>query len=116
HRAALALRAQMAADFPAVPEHRCDLARSHNNLGLLLGGQGRWAEAEAAYRHALSVWERLAADFPAVPEYQVNLAGSYGNLGLLLSDRGEPEPALDWFAKAIRTLEPILRQEPRLAD
>src|SRR5438128_184605 len=46
---------QLAADFPAVPHYRQNLATSHNALGTLLAGLGRWAEAEAQYRRALAL-------------------------------------------------------------
>ena len=52
---ALALLKQLAADFPARPEFRRDLAESHNNLGLLLHATGRLKEAEAAYGEALAL-------------------------------------------------------------
>jgi serine/threonine-protein kinase len=60
YRAALALRERLAADFPAVPEYRRDLATSHNNLGNLLRGRGQAGAAEAAFRAALAAQERLA--------------------------------------------------------
>ena len=52
---ALALQKQLAADFPTRPEFRQELARSHNNLGILLHDTGRLKEAEAAYADALAL-------------------------------------------------------------
>src|SRR5207244_359632 len=49
-----------------------------------------------------------------MPAYVVELAGGYCNFGLLVRDQGEPQAALDWFAKAIGALEPVLQKEPRL--
>ena len=66
-RAALAIQEGLAADFPAIPGYRDDLAGSRNNLGLLLVGMGKATEAEAEYRGAIAIWERLVADYPAVP-------------------------------------------------
>ncbi len=114
YRAALGIQERMAADFPAVPDYRQDLAGSQNNLGNLLKDQGKRAEAEAAYRAALEIKERLAADFPTVPGYAMDLGNSYANLGLLVRDSDQLQASLDWFAKAIATLEPVLRREPRL--
>src|SRR5262249_19870728 len=105
-----------AADFPAVPGYRRDLAASHNNLGNLLVALGRLPEAEAAYRAALALREKLAADFRAVPAYAVDLGGSACNFGNLVRDRGGRAGALGWYAKAVATLEPVHRAEPRLAD
>jgi tetratricopeptide (TPR) repeat protein len=100
----------LAADFPAVPQYRQDLARSHNNLGALLAERGKRAEAEAALRQALSIQEKLAADFPTVPQYRIHLGGSQVNFGNLLRDNHQPQQALDWYGKAMATLESVLRQ------
>jgi tetratricopeptide (TPR) repeat protein len=89
YRRALGLHAQLAADFPAVPEHRHLLAGSYNNLGILLRQRGKYAEAEAAHRQAVAITERLAADFPAVPEYRRDLAVSGSSLGKGLRELGK---------------------------
>ena len=93
YTAALALRRQLTADFPARPEFRQQLAGSHNNLGSLLHDTGRPKEAEAAYRDALALHKQLAADFPTRPEFQHELAGGHNNLGLLLHDTGRLKEA-----------------------
>jgi serine/threonine-protein kinase len=104
-RTALAGQERLAAKHPQVPEYRQELARSHNNLGLLLKELGKQSEAEKEFRAGLVEKERLAAEHPEVPAYAVDLAGSYGNFGFLLSDQGQPAEALDWYARAIATLE-----------
>jgi serine/threonine protein kinase/tetratricopeptide (TPR) repeat protein len=114
YRKALAIFERLTADFPAVPEYRQDLAKSHNLLGVLLDGLGKQPEAEGQYRQALSLQEKLAADFPAVPAYQVDLGGSYRNFARLIHDSGRPGESLEWFAKAIRTLTPVYKQDSRL--
>ncbi len=96
-----------------MPTYRNDLAMSRNNLGLLLAGLGKRAEAEGEYRKALAILEKLAAEFPAVPDYQIGLGGSYCNLGILIRDRGQAADSLEWFARAIRTLTPVHKREPR---
>jgi serine/threonine protein kinase/Flp pilus assembly protein TadD len=83
---ALALRKQLAADFPTVPDYRKHLALSHHNLGYLLRDLGKREEAEAEYRQALALQAQLAADFPTVPDYRQHLARSHQNLGNLLTD------------------------------
>src|SRR5262249_40098629 len=113
-RQARTLLKQLAADSPAVPEYRQELARSHNNLGNLALGLGNWPEAEAEYGHALTLKERLAAEFPTVPDYAVDQGGTYLNLGNLRRERGEAAASLDWYAKARATLRPVLDREPRL--
>jgi serine/threonine protein kinase/Flp pilus assembly protein TadD len=104
--------AQLAADFPAVPEYRQELARSHNNLGRLLADLGRRAAAEAAYRQALDIKKKLAADFPAVPEYRQDLAKSHNNLGILLSDLGKHAAAEAAYRQALDIQEKLAADFP----
>jgi tetratricopeptide (TPR) repeat protein len=115
HRQALGLLEQLAADFHTLPDHRQELANTHNNLGNLLKDRRKRPEAEAEYRRAIALQERLAADFPTVPDYALSLGGSYCNLGTLVLAWGEAAASLDWFAKALATLRPVLAQESRLA-
>jgi tetratricopeptide (TPR) repeat protein len=97
-----------------VPRYRKDLANSHNSLGSLLRDLGQRSEAETAYRAALRIQEQLAADFPLVPQYRIGLGLSFCNYGILLSEAGKQEPALEWYAKAIVTLTPVLEKDPRV--
>jgi tetratricopeptide (TPR) repeat protein len=71
-----------------VPQYRQDLAGSHVNLGVLLAGLGKRAEAERHYRRALDFQEKLVAGAPAVPQYRQDLAGSHVNLGICWPARG----------------------------
>ena len=72
-RRALAIEEKLAADFPAVPGYRFELANSHNGLGNLLMELRRLPEAEAAFRRALAIDQELAADFPAMPAYRARV-------------------------------------------
>src|SRR5262249_2135210 len=56
-----AIFAQLAADFPADPAYRHQLAVSHVNLGVLLSDLGQRPAAEQAYRRALDLQEQRAA-------------------------------------------------------
>jgi tetratricopeptide (TPR) repeat protein len=110
---AVALQEKLAADFPAVPDYRRELAQSHTNLGLLLADLGKRAEAEQQYRQGLALREKLVADFPAVPDYRRDLGGSCCNFGHLVRDGGRAGDSLIWFDKAIATLAPVHQAEPR---
>ena len=66
YRKALAIQERLVADFPAVPEYRQSLARSHHNLGVLLKEMGKRPEAEERYRKVLAVREELVVDFPKI--------------------------------------------------
>jgi tetratricopeptide (TPR) repeat protein len=77
---------------------------------LLLADLGKRPEAEAAYRKALSIQEKLAADFPAVPAYRVGVGSCLVSVGNLQRTSQQPEQALPWYARAIETLDGVLRQ------
>jgi serine/threonine-protein kinase len=111
YRLALSIRRQLAAERPTVPEYRADLAGTLNNLAVVLKKQGQLKDAEEAYREALAVQERLAAYFPDSLLYAVALGNTYGNLGNLASDREDHAAALDWYGKAIPTLEAVLAKD-----
>ncbi|MBI1915941.1 MAG: serine/threonine protein kinase [Planctomycetes bacterium] len=98
---ALAIRKQLAADFPTRPEFRHDLGVSHSNLGALLYSTGRLKEAETAYADALAIQKQLVADFPALPQFRQKLATSHNNLGLLLHDTGRLKEAETAYADAL---------------
>jgi serine/threonine protein kinase/Flp pilus assembly protein TadD len=110
YRKALAIREKLVAEFAAVPQYRQDLAITYSNLGILLEDLGKRKEAEAAYRSEQVILEKLAADFPAVPRYRIDLGGSQCNLASLLRESNQLEQALPSYAKAIATLEDVLRQ------
>jgi serine/threonine-protein kinase len=63
-------------------------AAAHNNLGALLAGQGKSAEAEKEYREAL----RLKPDLPE----------AHTNLGNLLADQGKAAEAEKEYREALR--------------
>jgi serine/threonine protein kinase/tetratricopeptide (TPR) repeat protein len=109
---AIRLLDRLAADFPASPDYRRQLAASHNNLGGLLRELGKHPEAEAAYRQALALQEKLAADFPAVPEYRGDLARSHNNLGSLLRGLGKRAEAEASYRRALAIREKLAADFP----
>jgi serine/threonine protein kinase/tetratricopeptide (TPR) repeat protein len=115
-RQAVAILEQLADEFPTVPHYRRRLAAGHNNLGNLMKYLGKRGAAEAALRRALGIFEKLAADFPTVSAHAIELGGGYCNIGIWVRDGGQPETALNWYQKAIATLEPVVAKEPRLVD
>jgi len=76
--------ARLAADFPAVPNYRRELARTLFSLGRNLEALGKNSEAEAELQRSRSILEKLVIDFPAVPEYRNAQALTLTALGLLL--------------------------------
>ena len=115
-RKALAILEKLAAEFPAVPDYRSDLALSHDSLGNLLAGLGKRPEAEEQYRKALAILEKLVAEFPAVQQFRVDLGGRYCNLGISGRRSGQPSESLVWFEKAVRILTAVYEQDRRLVQ
>ena len=108
----LAIAKKLAADFPAEPEYRCDIAKSHNSLGNLLATVGKSAEAEVEYRAAIALQEKLATDSPGTPDYRDSLATSRYNLGSLLDDVGDATRAEVEYRAAITVLEGLAADSP----
>ena len=98
---ALRIDKQLVVDFPARPEFRQDLARSHSHRGSLLHATGRLREAERDFGQALNLYKRLAADFPSQPEFRLDLAMVHNNRGLLLRDTGQLREASKDFDQAL---------------
>jgi serine/threonine protein kinase/Tfp pilus assembly protein PilF len=84
YRDALALQRHLTADFPNRPEFRQNLAKTQNNLGILLCDTGRLAEGETAFRDALALQKQLTTDFPDRAIFRYDMASSGNNLGFLL--------------------------------
>jgi serine/threonine-protein kinase len=89
------------------------VARCHNTLGCLYVDTERFKLAESAHRKALVVHQALAKTHPEVLGYAIDVGGSYANLGRAALISGANSAALDWYSKAARTLDEVLRKEPR---
>jgi tetratricopeptide (TPR) repeat protein len=106
----------LAADFPAVPPHREELALAHGNLGVSLAELGRADEAEAEYLKGLALTRQLATDFPARPGGRRLAAAAHGNLGNLLVERGNAAAAQKHFETGIGLLENLVTDLPTRPD
>ncbi len=113
---ALAMYKQLVADFPMRPEFRQELARSHNDLGLLFSETGRLEQAETAYADALAILKQLAADFPSRREFRQVLAASHNNLGLLLGATGRMKEAETAYAEALDIYKQLAADFPALLE
>jgi tetratricopeptide (TPR) repeat protein len=92
------------------------LAHHQQNLGILLADLGRRNEAEAQLHESLALWEKLAADFPSLPEYVIDRGIVYIQFGHVVRDSSRPQESLEWYAKGITVLKPLLDKEPSLAS
>jgi serine/threonine protein kinase/tetratricopeptide (TPR) repeat protein len=108
----LAIQEKLAAEFPAEPAYRQNLALSHTNLGALLADLGKRAEAEEQYRKGLVIQGTLAADFPAVPDYRTELARIHTNLGVLLAGLGNRAEAEEQYRKGLAIREKLAAEFP----
>jgi tetratricopeptide (TPR) repeat protein len=109
---ALSLWEDLAAEHPNVPAYRQQLAATHTYLGLLYKRIKRPVQAEAALKKSLILKEQLARDYPKVLEHAVALGGTQCNLGNLARETGNPQEALEWYGRAIVTLEAAFQSEP----
>jgi tetratricopeptide (TPR) repeat protein len=105
YREALRLQERLASGPDAVPLYRADAARSHNSLGLFYQDGKRWADAEASFQGALAHWEALAAAHPREVEYALGLSATCYNLGNVRADNGKPGESLEWYGRAVSTLD-----------
>jgi len=72
----------LAIDEKALGRDHPDVAGSLNNLALLYGIQGRYAEAEPLYQRSLAIYEKaLGHDHPNVATALNNLAALYDSQG-----------------------------------
>jgi tetratricopeptide (TPR) repeat protein len=110
---AMALHQQLVRDHPEVVDYKKRLAQTHNNLGLFYSQGNQFAKSRAAYQQSLALNEELHRDHPKVVSFTVDVGASYGNLAALIRQSGAPEDSLEWSARAIRSLEPVLEQDAR---
>jgi serine/threonine protein kinase len=116
YRDGLALFKELAAEFPNRPDFRHDLAKSHNNLGILLETTGRLAEAEASYRDALTLEKQLVDEFPMRSEFRQELASSHHNLGVLLRAAGRLAEAMASYREALALRKHLVADYPTRPD
>jgi tetratricopeptide (TPR) repeat protein len=115
YRASLAIRQKLADDYPTVPAYRQELARSHNNLGVLLKDQNRAEEPAEHCRKALAIRQKLADDFPSDPDCRYELAGTYFNLGKLLRIQSQGVQAAEQLRKTLDIQQKLAGELPALA-
>jgi eukaryotic-like serine/threonine-protein kinase len=110
---ALAINQQLVRDYPEAVHHQKRLAQTLNNLGLFYARNRQDAKAEAAYQQSLALNESILRDHPKAVTYMVDVGGSYSNMASHVRNSRSPEESLEWSARAIRTLETVLKQDSR---
>jgi hypothetical protein len=71
-QAGLAVRRQLADEFPSVIHYRLQLAVYYEHLGDVLLDAGR--DGDAPYAHSLTIYRQLADTYPTIPDYRQTLA------------------------------------------
>jgi eukaryotic-like serine/threonine-protein kinase len=106
YRQAIALEESSAAE----PAQRQELARTSNNLGLLLKKLGRLPEAAQVLEQALSQRQQLADDYPDRPAYRHDLAASHSDLATVLTRRpGQRAQADQNYRRALTLQEELAK-------
>jgi tetratricopeptide (TPR) repeat protein len=116
YQKALGLREQIARDHPKIQEYQSELARTHNNIGLLYTLTDKWDLAVEAYGKALALREQLAAKHPDVMSYQKAVAKSHHDLGLLHEFADRLDLAESAFRNALAVQEQLCRRHPEVSD
>jgi serine/threonine protein kinase/tetratricopeptide (TPR) repeat protein len=112
YRSAQAMLERLAADHPASPGYRHDLADCMNNLGTLLTAVGRFGEAEKLLGQALQMREKLAGEYLTFPAYRQALAVSHTSLGALLAARSRYAEATQHYRQSQVILEKLAKDFP----
>jgi tetratricopeptide (TPR) repeat protein len=102
----------LAAEFPAVPSYRMELAKNHTSLGHALEVGGNPVEAQEQYRSALVIQKRLTADLPVTPEYRRDLVITHNNLGNLLARTGNTAEAEEKYRAGLTIAEKLAADFP----
>ena len=89
YRKALAIREKLAADFPAVPDYRQDLAASHNSLGILLADCGKRARRRSSTARRLASGRSWPPTSPPCPTIGRNWPASNHSYGDSAGRSGE---------------------------
>jgi tetratricopeptide (TPR) repeat protein len=110
---ALAIEQKLVHDHPGTVNYRSDLASSYYGLGTILDAEGRRREASENQEKAREIRERLVEEHGGVTALVVDLGKSYRALG---DQSTTPRAQVDWFSRAIKTLQGVLQKEPRESE
>jgi serine/threonine-protein kinase len=111
-REAISVLQGLVREHASVTGYQARLAQLEDNLCTAYERAGRLADAEASSRNALRIWERLTVLDPESVSHATRLGSCQQQIGILIRDQGDATGALEWLARAIRTLEGARRQSP----
>jgi tetratricopeptide (TPR) repeat protein len=111
YSSAIRLQEDLCRSYPANPLYKRNLARTHDNRGILRTGTGGPAQGEADHREAI----RLLRPLTDLQSRRV-LAHAYNNLAILLESQNQPDQARSYYEQAIEILAAVHGSEPRNRD
>ncbi len=108
----LAIREQLASDYPSVTQIQSDLARTYHNTGYQQRMQGRPAEALTSFEKALAIRERLVGENPRSSRYQADRGWTQQHLAADLYQMGRLADALTAHERARALFEKLALERP----
>ncbi|MFN0019048.1 MAG: protein kinase domain-containing protein [Pirellulaceae bacterium] len=110
--AAREIQKKLVDQFPDEHAYQDDLVITLHSLGKLLAKLGKDDESRAEHLAAIDLQKKLAHRFPDVAKYQINLGGSYCNFGIQLGNEDKTAESLEWFDRAVQTLQAVQKKVP----
>jgi serine/threonine-protein kinase len=113
---AIAILEPMVRQEPANAEAMEVLARSQGLLGQILGRNGHFQDARAAFASSRSFWEDLLRQDSLNVQWQFQLSKLFEEKGVINANANEIETAHQDYDQAIAILRPLVRSHPNNAD
>ena len=108
---AIGLEENLCRGYPANSVYQRNLARTHDNRGILRAAAGDPVRAESDYRESLRLLDPLKD-----PESRRALAHTYNNLAILLESQNQPDQARPYYEQGIGIQEALHASEPANRD
>jgi serine/threonine protein kinase/tetratricopeptide (TPR) repeat protein len=89
-------------------------AIQHEIIGAWYASEKRWFRAYWEYGDAVVIEKKLFAEFPDNRAFAFELGKCYQQYAAAVRENLGPAASLDWYGKAIETLEPIHRAIPSI--
>lgn len=106
----LAIGRDLVREFPRIVDYESVMSTTLVNLAKALRDLGRFADSEAAYSEALPMMESLAANENL--HYATGVARICEGMGKLKRLEGEYDASIEWYARAERELNDVLKRSP----
>jgi tetratricopeptide (TPR) repeat protein len=108
---AIGLEENLCRNYPAEADYQRNLARAHDNRGILRAAAADPVRAEADYREAIRLLDPLADG-----QSRRALAHTYNNLAILLESQNHPDGAEAYYQQAIGIQQTLHGSEPENRD